>query len=97
MKNSKEVSQVGVITYKNYTENVIIDNNFDTQALHDIIENDPDFVSFHVEGEVATVTERVLKAIKFCKENGINGLAQTLIGHAFTKNQMTFIKSKLSA
>jgi hypothetical protein len=95
MKN--QVSQIGVITYKNYTENVIIDNNFDTQALYDIIDNDPDFVSFHVEGEAATVTRRVLDTIKFCKEHGINGLAQFLFGDKFTKNQMTFIKSKIAA
>jgi len=46
MKN--QASQIGVITYKNYTENVIIDNNFDTQALYDIMDNDPDFVSFEI-------------------------------------------------
>ncbi len=44
----KQVSQIGVITYKQYTENVIIDNNFDTQALYDIMDNDPDFVSFEI-------------------------------------------------
>lgn len=48
MKN--QVSEIGVITYKQYEERVIIDNNFDTQALYDIMDNDPDFVSFHIEG-----------------------------------------------
>jgi len=95
MKNLK-VSQIGVIAYKNYTENVIIDNNFDTQALYDIIENDPDYVSFHVDGETATVTCRVLETIEFCKEYGINGLAQFLFGDKFTKGQMNFIKAKIA-
>lgn len=94
MKN--QASQIGVITYKNYTENVIVDNNFDTQALYDIIENDPDFVSFHVEGETATVTRRVLDTVKFCKENGINGMAQMLFSDMFTKSQMDFIKLKIA-
>lgn len=48
MKN--QASEIGVITYKQYEERVIIDNNFDTQALYDIMDNDPDFVSFHIEG-----------------------------------------------
>jgi len=42
-------TQTGIITYKNYTEKVTIDNNFDTQALYDIMKNDPDFVSFKIE------------------------------------------------
>ena len=94
MKN--QAAEIGVITYKNYTENVIIDNNFDTQALYDIIDNDPDFVSFHVEGEAATVTRRVLDTVRFCKENGINGMAQLIFGDMFTKKQMEFIKLKIA-
>lgn len=61
----KTVAQIGVITYKNYTENVILDNNFDTQALYDIMDNDPDFVSFTIQGTeveirgTVTVTKEV--------------------------------------
>jgi hypothetical protein len=80
MKN--QIAQIGVITYKNYTENVIIDNNFDTQALYDIMDNDSEFVRFHIVGKedkFITGTVTVSKNIE-------------IIGttyNAFAKNPMT--------
>lgn len=55
----KTLNDLGIITYKNYSENVIIDNNFDTQALYNIIDNDPDFVKFEIfkDGVLVSTTE----------------------------------------
>lgn len=85
MNTQTKAAQIGVITYKKYTENVIIDNSFDTNALYQIMDNDPDFVSFHIEGTPVVIngTVTVKKEVE---------ILQTTY-NAFAKNPYTH-KSK---
>lgn len=49
MKTAKTTDQItGIIYYANYEENFIVDNNFSTQALYDIMENDKEFVKLEL-------------------------------------------------
>jgi hypothetical protein len=46
-----QVYQIGIITYKNYEERVIMNDSFDVKELQHIADNDPHFISFHIDGQ----------------------------------------------
>lgn len=87
MKN--QANAIGVITYKNYEERVIIDNNFNIDELYAIIENDKDFVSFHIEGE--TENQKIAKPRVVTREEETIGTTY----NAYNENPLTF-KTKVT-
>jgi hypothetical protein len=46
-----QIVKIGVINYKNYSENVMLDQNFSGEELFKILDTDSDCLSFRIEVE----------------------------------------------
>lgn len=44
------ITKVGIITFKKYTERVLLDSSFNVGELYAIMDNDKDFIKFEIEG-----------------------------------------------
>lgn len=75
---------IGTITYKNYDEKVLLNRNFDTAELFNIILNDQDFIRFEIFDKNGTLllstfyphVEQMgvhIKVVRVVKEQEITG------------------------